>query len=299
MTHSIQRRYALHAEGLWWLMQDSDDPERHASVVTCYCDDSGSDAYAFMGGPVLNRSMFLEFDHKWAKVLDEFRIEPPLHMTEFVRPYGKHIGMHHELKLALFTKVTRLIRNHRIYSVSIGIPLIDFDSLVSSEIARKLARPFTMALMVVVIVNNSFAEEHGYYGNIAYLVDRGSFGGQFADAYNMVCDFEKRTGAPSHPGNMAFGSDSENCALQAADVIVWAARRRHESGLTGEFKPLEKLFDFQVALSGKRTRPHFHDVLSREGIERFARGIETWITKRGVMPRSLVEALGPVRKFVP
>ena len=43
--------------------------------------------------------MFLDFNNKWEKVLNEFRIEPPLHMTEFIRPYGKHIGMYHELKL--------------------------------------------------------------------------------------------------------------------------------------------------------------------------------------------------------
>ena len=148
-----------------------------------------------------------------------------------------------------------------------------------------------MALVMVVLGNNACAEEYGYHDRIAYLVDRSSFGGQFADAYNLVCNFEERMGIPIHTGNMAFGSDSTNSALQAADVIAWSARRSHESNLTGDFEPLKKLFDPQVSPTAKLTRPHFGMVIAKQGIEKFARGMDRWITERGSMPETLVDTL--------
>jgi hypothetical protein len=96
-----------------------------------YLDDSGSDARSpltVIGGPVFSLIQWKEFSKRWSALLKRYPIEEPLHMTDFVRPHGKHSGMLPEIKLNLFMKVGKLIDEHKRYSLSISVRQEDFKS---------------------------------------------------------------------------------------------------------------------------------------------------------------------------
>lgn len=274
-------------------MHHSEDPERKSAAVTCYCDDSDSDTLAFIGGPVFNRWSFLRFNEEWAWTLDYFKIDF-IHMNDFVRPHGKYAGMYPELKLALFTRLTKAIRHNRVYSISLAIPKTDFKELIAPDISRELMQPYTMAFFMAVMLNNAVTKVHSFDDRVAYLVDHGKFEKQLLDAHRLVLEWERVTGEFSHTGSMSFAHDDKENALQAADVITWSARRRREAGtLDGEFAPLQKLLEDQIDIEKRKVRPHFEIIMPRDGIERFARGIVSWIAKYGRMPMDLVESFGP------
>jgi hypothetical protein len=101
-------------------MHHSLDPRRLSLALTCYCDDSGShdeSEFAVVGGVLMNKPRFIEFQPEWEKLLREFRIDK-LHMVDFVRPYGKHCTMRPEMKKGLFRSVAKIINRYKRYSVS-------------------------------------------------------------------------------------------------------------------------------------------------------------------------------------
>jgi len=284
-----------YAESLWWVMQHSDDPNKRALAVTCYCDDGGSEehAIALIGGLVMNKTQFLRFDQAWQKMLHEHRINS-LHMTDFVRPNGRYVGMHYEMKLALFTSAARLIRNNRIYSIVMGVPLKEFRKLVAAEVSKGLMRPHPMAYFMMVMQNNAIAEIEGYKERLAYLVDRGCFKDQLLDAHDWLAEWESRSTVSQRPhvGSIAFDADEHVTALQAADAIVWSSHRRLGDGLTDEFGPLNKLFEPHVDIHKRVLKRHIERIIPRDGIATFASQMNKFIHDNGRLPSALSETLG-------
>jgi hypothetical protein len=132
-------------------MHDSYAAGRQTYALTSYFDDSGSEdnsAMTTLGGLVMSREAFLDFDKKWSRVLESYRISQPLKMTAFVRPYGKHIGMFHEMKLALFREISTVINDHKLYSLSVSVSQEDFDAELSVEVRRGLIGPYGLAFEV-------------------------------------------------------------------------------------------------------------------------------------------------------
>ena len=170
---SRSRKYLEH---LWWLLHHSDNPDRGTLALTSYLDDSVSDdvsSLTAIAGPVMSRHGFVAFGDEWAKMLHMHRIPNPLHMNDFVRPYGKHIGLHKEMKLALFYDVARIINRHKLYSVSISVPHVDFKTLLSEAICRELIGPYAFTFFSMVLANQSMAkaitDKIGHVEAIAYL----------------------------------------------------------------------------------------------------------------------------------
>ena len=63
--------FSLSADDLWFLMHHSEDNARRSLAVTCYVDDSGTSEEFFfvvLGGVVMNRPLFLDFEIYWRKV---------------------------------------------------------------------------------------------------------------------------------------------------------------------------------------------------------------------------------------
>ncbi len=101
---SEDRESAL--ESLWFLMHHSDDPSRRTIVFNCYGDDSGTEEQSpivLLGAILLDKHNFILLDERWRRMLRQFRLES-LHIADFVRPHGRHVGMHKELKIALFAE---------------------------------------------------------------------------------------------------------------------------------------------------------------------------------------------------
>lgn len=288
------------AEDVWFLMHHSDDPTRLSSAVTCYCDDSGSHeeaAIAVVGGILMNKGSFVDFDLNWRDVLREFRIDG-IHMKDFVRPYGKHITMKREMKIALFTSAVRAILTHRIYTFSVSVPQTDYKALLAKTIYREVMGAYTMAFFATIIMNTVIANATGYTNRIAYLVDKGSnhHHEQIDAAHSVVLEWEKFKGIESRVGPLAADLDDNLTALQAADVVAWSYHRKKESTLEDEFLPLLDIFKDEMKVGGS-TFPHLPFDIPFEGVKMFADGINAWVAENGEMPYSFEEiALFPPRK---
>ncbi|HTW64889.1 MAG TPA: DUF3800 domain-containing protein [Bryobacteraceae bacterium] len=259
-------------------------------MITCYLDDSDSEEFGFIGGIVVTKDQYDKLNEAWNIVLRKYRLEC-IHMNDFVRPQGRYVGMHYELKLSLFKDIARTIRNNRIWSLSLGVDLRTFEGIVPSVATKKFIRPYTFAFYFAVELNSAMCLRHQYHGRVAYLVDHGKFEHQLMEAHKSALKWERVAGIPRYIGPMAFDSDTNNNALQAADVVVWAARRKRHGGLSDEFKPLEQILENQIGLSGRVSSPHFDNVIPTEGVNKLAKDLSWWTAKRGRMPLALEEII--------
>jgi len=99
-------------EELWHLAFHQEDDNQAMTFLTAYYDDSGSDETSpitTIGGPVMSKEQFKEFGREWSELLDSYRVPNPLHMTDFVRPFGKNIGMYPEMKLSLVSRISHFL----------------------------------------------------------------------------------------------------------------------------------------------------------------------------------------------
>lgn len=279
----VERSRAEYLENLWWLMHHSDSPDRATMALTSYYDDSGTDdgsPITAIGGPVMSRDAFIAFDRRWSQLLDLYRVPQPLHMTDFVRPYGKHVGMHKEMKIALFSEAAGIINDHKLFSVSIGIPQADFKLTLPKDVRKHLLSPYALAFFCAVLITQGVCKNSvmARCEVISYLVDDGSScKSQLKDAHTWIVNSEKSKGQPRNTGAMAFDTDDRVSALQAADMIAWSARRREIDGqLKDEFEPLAAV----LAQEGR----HQHISIPLKGIEAWAKPIINWIFQTGEVP---------------
>jgi len=115
---------------------------------------------------------------------------------------------------------------------------------------------------------------------LAYLVDEGSaHPEQLRAAHAVVAAIEKRSDGFRPTAGIGFDTDDRIPALQAADVIAWASRRRHlEGALPEEFVPLNEVLQERVAPT------HGHLDLPMGGIKMLADPINRWIERKGSIP---------------
>lgn len=277
-------------EYLWHLMHHYESEDGKVMALTSYLDDSGSDdrsPVTVIGGPVMAKDAFRTFNDKWSILLDRYRIPPPFHMNDFVRPKGKHVSMYRELKLALFSDVTNLINEHKLYSISVEIPQPEFKTTLPENVRKQLIGPYAFAFFCAVLANQIIGQKSRLLQEtVAYLVDSGfSYGHQLLEAHAAIMAVEKSAGGFHYTGAMAFDTDDRVSALQAADVIAWSARRRSVTGLAEEFEPLEQLLDEDPPMEyGKWRGPHGHVSMPIEGIEMLAKPIINWLSMRGTVP---------------
>ena len=245
--------------------------------LTCYLDDSGSDdksPVTVVGGVGFSRIQLRAFCERWRPLLKKHRIPEPLHLTDFSRPFGRHVGMHREMKLALFGDIAKLILRHYQFSISITVFQSDYEKLVHEDLRKHVASPIGMSFFCAVMACRTMAERHSL-ARIAYLADEGcSFQNQFVDAHAAVVKAETGN-LPRLTGGLDFRKDDHVPALQIADVVAGSARRDDNGTLVDEFEPLRQLLEAQS---------HIRIRLTPESIARIAMPIYNWIVLRGSPP---------------
>ena len=114
---------------------------------------------------------------------------------------------------------------------------------------------------------------------IAYLVDDGvAHKDQLLLAHSVIMNIERQSQDFVHTGTLGFDIDDRVPAVQAADVIAWASRRKQLGMLTNEFERLGAVLDDKTAPT------HGHVSLPVLGIEMLANPINLWILRKGSIP---------------
>jgi len=263
-------------DSLWFLLHHSEDRNRRVVGLTSYLDDSGThdgSAVVVIGGPVMSRIQFKAFCRRWKALLHKYRIPEPLHMKDF-----SSLGLYPEMRVAFLRAASKLINEHKLYSLSVAIPEDDFKDQLSKDVQKNLIGPYALAFMSLVLANQHLSATRHHDGKTAYLIDQGSsHPEQLLEAHALLLDRDRER-KHHHTGAIAFDSDDNVPALQAADLIAWSARQRDLDRLSGDLAPLHD------ALQDKKGPSHAHIQIPAQGIRMFAEPINHWITTKGFMP---------------
>ena len=239
------------------MLHSSDKPSNRVTfAATCYLDGSSLETKAaILAGCVLDRNSFIRLERRWSKLLSDFRIDS-LHMTDFVRPHGRYIGMHREMKLALFADVVRIINTRKSYSIAVDVALDSYGRIFPPKF-RRLLSPHTIAFIGVSQYNLKLAKDNKYPDQMSYVIDEGSaFPDQVLLGHRITSVVEKLNGQ-AFTGRIAFENDANNSAVQVADVVAWSVQRRaSEAGLKNEFAPLAGIFRERFNRHGISIQPH-------------------------------------------
>lgn len=213
-------------EGLWFTMHHSDDPERQTLIIRCYLDESGThegSPQATVAGLLMNRDDFLMLDALWNDLMLRHKIQPPLHMKEFGE-HGRHGHLNYEERFPLFSDISKLINCHKIMSVAATLSHSQYKTIVHPEIQKKMSI-YSLCFMLCVHRIHLDVEQKGIPDKIAYFVEQGNeYQHHILKAHDGMIRMQENN-MYLHVGSLRF-ADKNNCALQAADVIAWGARRR-------------------------------------------------------------------------
>lgn len=282
---SVVAERAEYIDDLWFLLHHSESKDNLVLGLTSYLDDSGShdgSGVVTIGGPVVSRIQFKAFSGRWDKLLKKYHVDHPLKMADFVRPHGRYCGWLPEIKMSLFYDISALVNSHKLYSISVAIEGPMFESALNAEVRRSLIGPYAFAFFGAVLLNQSIAQHVTTVSmsRLSYLVDTGfRHQDQLSEAHAVLINSEKRSGATRLTGALAFDSDDRVPALQAADIIAWASRKRQLDGaLCKELGPLNELLRSDVK------RPHGHLPLPFGAIKMLAGPIRNWISENGKLP---------------
>jgi hypothetical protein len=209
-------------------MQHSESPTRRALAVGCYLDESATDGgtpTAVVGGLLINKPDYLNFDAQWQNLLDDCRLRPALHIKDFGR-HGRFSAMAPTQIRAILSRAITIIQEHRIYSLSATLRHEDYLQIFS-EGTRKTHSPYEFCFLMAALANGKMAQFNKYQEPIAFVVDKGNpYAEHVRLAHAEMERLFKTEGFPTNIGPLTFDSDENISALQAADLVCWGARRQ-------------------------------------------------------------------------
>jgi hypothetical protein len=228
-------------ESLWFTMHHSDDSERQTLIIRCYLDESGTGSdspEAVVAGLLMNRDNFLLFDVVWDELLLRHKIQPPLHMKEFGK-HGRHGNLNYPERTALFSDLSKLINCYKVVSVATTLNYDQYKKNLHPKIQKQMSL-YSLCFMLCLHMIHFYVEQH--FPNIAYIIEQGNeYSGQILQCYNSMLRMQKEN-MHLHIGTLTF-ADKNISALQAADIIAWAVRRRASKIPVGKgFQPISDIF---------------------------------------------------------
>jgi hypothetical protein len=250
---------------LWWVMHHSDDPDLQALAVTCYLDESatdGSTPTAVVGGLLVNSSHFFGLDPKWRAMLDEFHLWPGLHMKDFGRN-NRFGGMPREMRRAILTRAVDIIKAHNICTLAATLEYGQYKAILPATVRRGMSA-YGLCFIACVLGNHQIAEGNKYDKRIAFIVDSGNtYAEHVFFAHQGLVEIQTEEDF-LNLGSLTFDKDDNVSALQAADVVCWAVRRR-ASGypFSNGFEPLEGILNDQA-----HNEADFSEIAMRELVGR-------------------------------
>jgi len=243
---------------LWWHLASR---ATLLASLSCYIDDSGTDydsKISVIGGPLFPRKSFFAFEYEWDRKLALHRVAPPIHMKEFA-PRARLSYLNAQERRALFHDLVKVINDHKQYSITTEIENQEFREHFPGEKYKGLFGPAPLAFFWCMMLNHLAVRDHPSLKQIAYVVSQSSENGQMMESHRFFREHESQI-KEFYTGAISFDTPVAVNALQAADMIAWANRRKRVNKFVDGFEPLELLTRY--VKSSKRSGIHFHYPIS-------------------------------------
>ena len=226
-------------------MHHSSDPDLEALVVSLYLDESATDAStptAVVGGLLINSSHFVGLDEKWRAMLDEFELWPGLHMKDFGL-HNRFAAMPQQRRSQIFERAVEIIKAHNIATIAVTLDHGQYKAILAPTLKHQMS-PYSLCFLGCVVGNHQIAEKQGYDKTVPFVIDSGNpYAEHVRKAHRVLRDLQSK-GHFLNLGSLTFDKDDDVTALQAADVICWAVRRRAAGcPFAIGFEPLEAILD--------------------------------------------------------
>jgi hypothetical protein len=211
-------------------------------VFTCYLDESGTDQseseIAVVGGLLLKMSESYWLGEELRKCLAKHSVPWPLHMREF-GTRGKLRDVRSEDRRAFFTDLVKIINDNKTYSVASSLSCEKYKQAFDGLTELSM---YGASFVQVAMINGIQLRNGGSKDPVTYRLDAGNrYKDQIVEGHTVLLASEEQH--PLNIGSLEFDSDSNVAALQAADVVAWAVRRKLALALKSGFEPLADLFD--------------------------------------------------------
>ena len=233
--------------------RESDNADLETAALRIYADESGGDdpgtPHAVVGGMLISRKRFLEFEDQWDKLLLGHGVQPPLHMKEFGKD-GRLGKMSRCCRKELIDEAVSLIRLYRVGSISISLSNAEFKKHFSKQIRDKFG-VYGMCFTLFAMATDQAAKHNRYADRIPYILDDGNpYKHHVVAAHSNMLALQ-RAGHDFHVGSLTLDDDAVWGMLQAADIISWGARRRASALPLGRaFESINKLFTDSSHIEG-------------------------------------------------
>lgn len=175
-----------------------------------YADESGGDdpgtPHAVVGGMLITRKRFLEFEDQWDKLLQGHGVQPPLHMKEFGKN-GRFGNMSAWCRKELIDEAVGLISLYRVGSISISLSNEEFKKNFSSQIRDKFG-VYGMCFTLFAMAAHEAAKKNNYTERIPYILDDGNpYKHHVVAAHSNMLAFQ-RAGHDFNVGSLTLDDDA-------------------------------------------------------------------------------------------
>lgn len=207
-----------------------------------FVDDSSSDVgdrRLFLAAYINGAGPWVAFGHDWRAALKE----PPklayLKMAEAQNRSGQFRGWSAADRDAKVLRMANVIAAHRPWTVHCSISRADYARIVAPVAPFPLKQPYFSCFWGII---RTAADYHLQLDRdrppdtvpvppLDYVFDeQGGLGTDAALWYRWLKDGQEPAVAAMMGDQPIFGDDKELVALQAADMLAWHLRRRHERG---------------------------------------------------------------------
>ncbi len=255
-------------------MHGSGSSLQDTAAVRIYLDESGGEdpgtPHAVVGGMIINRSRYLEFEDAWDAMLDRYCLTPPLHMKEFGRPHGRFAKVSNACRFELFSEISELVNTNKIYSLSASLTNAEYQDEVNKTIRDK-SSVYAMCFLLALMMTHKIAEAHSYHDRIPFIVDVGNPYAEHVRASHAQAIRMQNEGTFLNVGGLHFEDDRDFGILQAADVIAWGARREATNISFGiPFSPVTRILERERGHARVSWKTQWMDKLSENVMLRYA-----------------------------
>jgi hypothetical protein len=195
-----------------------------------------------MGGPVFAREGFLSLEREWTHTLAFHDVEPPVHMKDFARPHGRLANLTNEERRGLLHDLVCIINRRKAYGLTVAVDSASFRGIFPHKDFKKAFGPTPLAFLWCMVLNYGIVKERKeQVTRIAYFLSNSPVNIQMHDCYDFFRFYEPHMGMEL-TGSIGFDSPKWVSALQAADMVAWANRKKQlDEPFNNGFEPLELL----------------------------------------------------------